>query len=65
MYAAHAFNDWMNTGCSMQPLRLRIALYGSASGVAAANPLIQHPEIPSLSLYSDIAFQRYDCMVFL
>ncbi len=32
-------------------------------GVAAANPLIQHPEIPSLSLYSaDIAFQRYDML---
>lgn len=38
--------------------------YGVAPhGVAAANPLIQHPEIPSLSLYSaDIAFQRYDML---
>lgn len=38
-------------------------LWCSASRRCSGNPLIQHPEIPSLSLYSaDIAFQRYDML---
>lgn len=65
--AAHAFNEldehWLQHLANQFPPE-NMRCYGVAPhGVAAANPLIQHPEIPSLSLYSaDIAFQRYDML---
>ncbi|MEO9373424.1 type II secretion system protein GspL, partial [Pseudomonas aeruginosa] len=65
--AAHAFNEldehWLQHLANQFPPE-NMRCYGVAPhGVAAANPLLQHPEIPSLSLYSaDIAFQRYDML---
>ncbi|HAW5846573.1 TPA: type II secretion system protein GspL [Escherichia coli] len=65
--AAHAFNEldehWLQHLAAQFPPENMLCYGVVPHGVAAANPLIQHPEIPSLSLYSaDIAFQRYDML---
>lgn len=65
--AAHAFNEldehWLQHLAAQFPPENMLCYGVAPHGVAATNPLIQHPEIPSLSLYSaDIAFQRYDML---
>ncbi|HHI0702902.1 TPA: type II secretion system protein GspL, partial [Escherichia coli] len=54
--AAHAFNEldehWLQHLAAQFPPENMLCYGVAPHGVAAANPLIQHPEIPSLSLYS-------------